>query len=203
MYQPQKYKNDGSSFIRQYIASYPFATLICNSDPLLATHIPILIDTDSLEFRLFAHIANHNPMRRYLVDGMPMLAIFKGPDAYVSSSWYTEPDVPTWDYTAVHVNARLKVQTDNELQKSLEKLITHFEREQENPITAASIPTEMWHQNFKEITGFWLEPFKIVGIEKLHQGFPHSDLNNITEQLDIKGCPQQQLAALIKKKHNL
>ena len=204
MYQPSKYKNNDTQFIFNFIKEYPFATLVLQGPELLATHVPVLVDGSAQEFRLYAHIANHNPMWEQLENEKEMLVIFKSADAYISASWYTEPDIPTWDYSAVHINARLQLQTEEELHQSLENLISHFEKNQENPLEINQIPKEVWNENFKEITGFWLTPTKVAGIEKLHQGFQKQDVKNITEQLNKQSkCPINNVSTLIKKQHDL
>ena len=204
MYQPYKYKNNDPSFIYNFIQQHPFATVVLQGNHLLATHIPVLVEGTPENYRLYAHIANHNPMREFLVDNQEMLLIFKGPDAYISSTWYSIPEVPTWDYTAVHINAKLQLQSDAELQTALEKLIDYFEKDLENPLSSKAVPQQIWDDNFKGITGFWLEPFRAVGIEKLHQGFKKEDVKNIVEQLKSdSGCPMEhQLGNLLDKKHN-
>lgn len=202
MYQPKKYQNDDSHFIFNFIREYPFATIVLQGSKMMATHIPVLIEGSAEDFRLYAHIANHNPMWDHLENEKEILVIFKSPDAYISSSWYTNPDIPTWDYAAVHVNARLQLQTDKELQRSLENLISHFEKGQENPLDINQIPEKVWNENFKEITGFWLTPTSVSGVAKFHQGFQQKDLQNISKQLNKQStCPMEKVSALIKK-HN-
>lgn len=202
MYQPNHYKNDSQNFVFNFIQQFPFATIVLKGNQLLATHVPVLVEGTTNNFRLFAHIAKHNPMQEFLVDKLEMLLIFKGPDAYVSSSWYSKPEVPTWDYAAVHINAKIKLQSDAELQSSLKTLIARFEKTMENPLHYQDIPNKIWEDNFKGITGFWLEPFKIAGIEKLHQGFPKKDVENISRNLKREGCPMADLAKLLDKKHD-
>lgn len=202
MYQPDKYKNNDPVFIHKFIQQHPFATIVVQGESLLATHVPVLVDENSDDLRLYAHIANHNPMFDVLKSNMEMLLIFNGPDAYISSSWYEEPDIPTWDYSAVHVNAKVEIQTAEELRESLHCLINHFEEKQQDPMTVAKIPLKMWQENFSEITGFWLDPIKSLGIEKLHQGFKKKDIENIASHLEQKtGCPMQQLGELIIKEN--
>lgn len=203
MYQPKNYKNNQPEFIFNYIKTYPFATLVMQGEDLLATHVPVLLEGNSENYRLYAHIANHNPMRDLLVESEDMLIIFSGPNAYISSSWYEEPDIPTWDYTAVHINAKIQIQSDNELEISLMNLIHRFENNQSEKMTVEKIPTKIWNENFKEITGFWLQPYKAVGIEKLHQGFIKKDVINIIDLLNESDCPYGKLGSLMKKKHNL
>lgn len=202
MYQPKKYTNNQLPFLKTFIRGNPFATIVLNGEMLLATHVPVLAEEGADTFRLYAHIANHNPMRRFLENGTEMLLVFTGAHAYVSSSWYSAPDIPTWDYSAVHVNANIQIQKDHELQESLVKLIDHFEIDQEKPITYRDIPSEIWRENFSEITGFWLNPFNMVGIEKLHQGFEAADVENIKSQLDKRSnCPYHKISIDLKKKH--
>lgn len=202
MYQPEKYKNDDPQFIYNFISQFPFATLVLQGNNLLATHVPILVDGSHQNFRMYAHIANHNPMRQFLETAAEMLVIFKGPDAYTSSSWYEKPDIPTWDYSAVHINAKVILQNDAELQDSLEKLLRHFEKNMDQPIDRKRIPKRTWNENFKEITGFWLQPEKCVGIEKLHQGFSQKDINNILAHLAThEACPMQNLRKQISDKN--
>lgn len=204
MYQPIQYKNDTPNFIFHFIQNYPFATIVLHGSHLLATHVPVLVEGTIDNYKLYAHIANHNPMSGFLEDDIEMLLIFKGPDAYISSSWYSQPEVPTWDYSAVHINAKIKLQTDAELQSSLKNLIDRFESTLKNPLKHTEIPRNIWDDNFKGITGFWVEPFKAVGIEKLHQGFPKDDIKNIAKNLKAgSGCPMGELANLLNKKHDI
>src|SRR5690554_3568419 len=144
MYQPKKYKNDNRDFIYGFIKKYSFSTLILQGKELLATHIPVLAKGSADDFVLYAHIANHNPMREYLADNQETLLVFHGPDAYVSPRWYSEPEVPTWDYTAVHINARVQLQTTAELQTSLIELIEQSERGKDDPFNFREIPEGIW-----------------------------------------------------------
>ena len=134
MYQPKKYIKSDQGYRFNFIRSHPFATVVLYGNRLLATHIPVLTEGDAQNFRLFSHIANHNEMLPYLKDDAEMLLIFQGAHGYVSSSWYQEKDISTWDYSAVHVNARVKIQSKEELKESLKKLVAHFEQNQEDPV---------------------------------------------------------------------
>jgi len=198
MYQPKKYKKSDSSYRFNFIRAHPFATVILNGNRLLATHIPVLTEGNAQNFRLFTHIANHNEMFTYLNDGAEILLIFHGAHDYVSSSWYREKDISTWDYSAVHVNARIKLQTEKELEDSLEKLVAHFEQHQEDPVFYHDIPRNIIDEHLPLITGFWCEPIKIEAIAKLHQGFGREDVNSIIQQLDKRN---PELSREIQKEH--
>lgn len=184
MYRPASHKKDDLPFVINFIRKHPFAMLVIKGSELMATHIPLLIDAAHQELRLFGHIANHNEMRNYLQDETEVLCIFQGPNTYVSASLYSEPDISTWNYSAVHINAKIQMQNSQELEKSLEILIHTFEKHQEKPLYKKDIPVAMWRENFAEITGFWLNPIKIQGIHKWHRNYSREEREHIASQLN-------------------
>ncbi|MDT0650962.1 FMN-binding negative transcriptional regulator [Autumnicola edwardsiae] len=204
MYQRDSYKKRDKKFIFEFIKAHPFATFILNGDRLLATHIPVLAEGNEDDFVLFAHIAYNSEQYQYLKDGAEALLIFQGAHAYVSSSWYKETDISTWDYSAVHINVNLKIQTNQELEESLEKLIAHFEKDQANPIFYKDLPKKMLQDHLPLITGFWCEPVKIEAIAKLHQGSEKDDLKSVTKHLQESGNPVSlQLKKDIEKENKM
>ncbi|MCP9198866.1 FMN-binding negative transcriptional regulator [Gramella sp. GC03-9] len=199
MYRPLKYRKDDEEFILQFIDQNPFASFITRGDRLLATHIPVLREGEKEEWRLYSHIANHNEQLAFLKDGAEALLIFHGPHAYISSSWYQEKDISTWDYSAVHVNARIRLQSKEELEESLEKLVYKFEKQQEDPLYYRDIPKQMLLDHLHLITGFWLEPFKVEGIAKLHQNYSKADVSSVISHLENSGdSTKKQLSEDIK-----
>lgn len=202
MYLQKKYLKKDRQYIFDFIRNHPFAVFVLNGKHLLATHIPILTDGDAENFQLFGHIANNNEQYPFLKDGTEALLIFQGPNAYVSSSWYKEKEVSTWDYSAVHVHVKLTVQTKEELRVSLKKLVTHFEKGQKNPLYYPDIPKEIIENQLPMITGFTCEPTEIKAIAKLHQGYGKEDVASVTEHLDKEGTPMASgVSENIKKEH--
>jgi transcriptional regulator len=204
MYRPAKYQKDDKSFIFPFIQKNPFATFILNGERLLATHIPILIDGDENKWRLYGHIANHNEQLEFLKNGSEALIIFQGSHSYVSSSWYREKDISTWDYSAVHVNAKIKLQSQEELEDSLKKLVGTFEKEQENPLFYNELPEQLLKEHLPLITGFWLEPINVEGIAKLHQTYPKQDVEEVARRLEASGnCMRFNVGKDIRKENQL
>ena len=203
MYQPKHYIKDDPKFILEFIKNHPFATMISKLENLVATHVPVLVEGNTENFRLYAHIANHNEQLKALKDGAEVLLIFNGAQGYVSSSWYGEKDISTWDYSAVHINAYIKIQSSEELQNSLEKLVNTFENRQKSPLFYDEIPKQMLLDHLPLITGFWAEPFKIQGVAKLHQGYKQEDIKSSINHLEKGDLQQHLLAKAIKKENNL
>jgi len=204
MYQPDKYKKKDPRYNFDFITEHPFATFIINGDSLLATHIPVLIKGVPEDFTLYAHIANHNEQFEYLKDGIEALLIFQGPHGYVSSSWYKEKNISTWDYSAVHVNVKIKLQTEEELSGSLSNLVKKFEKDQESPLFFEDYPKDMVEDHIKEITGFWCHPLRVQAVAKLHQTYDKDDVISVIDHLEKASCPVTgDLAKNIRKEHGI
>tara|TARA_R100001369_G_scaffold29172_4_gene52727 strand:+ start:217144 stop:217752 length:609 start_codon:yes stop_codon:yes gene_type:complete len=202
MYQPKKYKKQDPKYLFEFIKQHPFASFILQGERLLATHIPVLIEGNSQKFRLYSHIANHNEQLQYLKNETEALLIFQGAHAYVSSSWYQEKDISTWDYSVVHINIKVKLQTREELETSLENLVHRFEKNQTRPLYYKDIPKKMLEEHLPLITGFWAEPFKIEGVAKLHQSYKMQDVASVIDHLE-KGTPlEKELSKEIRKEND-
>ena len=102
MYTPSHFAGTDAADARALMRAYPFATLITTApEGPHITHLPMLVD----EGLLHAHMARANPHWRAFAQGATV-AVFNGPHAYISPSWYVNPDreVPTWNYAAVHAH---------------------------------------------------------------------------------------------------
>lgn len=202
MYQPKKYKKQDPAYIFKFIEKHPFATLVLHGNRLLATHIPVLIDGTPESFQLYSHIANSNEMFSFLKNESDVLLIFQGGNGYVSSSWYEDKDISTWDYSAVHVNAKIKLQTTEELEECLEKLVYKFESSQKKPLFYNDIPSEMVKEHLPLITGFWCDPIKIQGVAKLHQSYKKEDVTSVIQHLEGGTAQEKELSKEIKREHD-
>ena len=83
-------------------------------DGLTATMLPFLYDARRRTLR--GHLARNNDHWR-TADGATALVIVRGPDAYISPSWYaTKAEhgrvVPTWNYVTAHVHGVVTVHDD-------------------------------------------------------------------------------------------
>ena len=202
MFQPKKYLKNDPEYIFEFIQNNPFATFVIKGKELLATHIPVLVKGEPGNFLLYGHIAEANEQYECLTDDLEALLIFQGPHAYVSSSWYKEKNISTWDYSAVHINVKLKLQSEEVLKDSLKELVAHFEKDQKKPLYFEEYPKKMVVEHLPLITGFWCHPTKIQAIAKHHQGFEKDDIKNVTRQLEERGsCLASELSKNIKKEH--
>jgi len=113
MYVPQAFRIEELDDTLDVLRQHPFATLVSvvEGEPV-ASHVPILFRRDGDELTLLGHLAKANPHWRAL-ETVSSLAIFHGPHGYVSPTWYvSRPNVPTWNYVAVHAYGRARLIED-------------------------------------------------------------------------------------------
>src|SRR5438045_1458287 len=109
MYVPSLFKQDDVTVLHQAIREIRLGTLVTlGAGGMEASHIPMFVEPEPAPFgTLHGHIARSNPQWERLVTDSQALAIFLGPDAYITPSWYRTKDdtgkvVPTWNYVAIH-----------------------------------------------------------------------------------------------------
>ena len=127
LYVPRAFAVDDAGALNDLIDEHPFATLITPASPEpFVSHVPLLRDGSS---SLLGHFARANPHGAH-VAGVASIAIFHGPHAYVSPTWYAEPAqaVPTWNVAAVHVHGRIELLPDAmDAERVLGALVERFE----------------------------------------------------------------------------
>jgi len=106
MYIPPHFAANDPELGLELIERHGFATLVTVDDGLpFVTHLPLLLERRGDRRSLMGHVARANPQWQQFAADRPVLAVFTGPHAYVSPTWYApHPDnVPTWNYVAAHV----------------------------------------------------------------------------------------------------
>lgn len=129
MYIPDQNRNENIEEVKEFLRQNAFGILISQVDERpWATHIPLELEVDKNgKDILVGHIAKANPQSSALTENTEVLCIFNGPHAYISSSWYKEEGVPTWNYIAVHVYGKLKILDEDALMTSLHRLVDKYE----------------------------------------------------------------------------
>lgn len=188
MHIPNYYKNESLAEVKNFLIENSFGILINQTNgKLTGTHIPMELDTDEHGADvLVGHIAKANPQWKNFNKGEEILAIFNGPHAYVSSSWYEKENVPTWNYIAVHVYGTIKIIEGAELLASLKKLVDKYEANSENPVAVEKMSPRTLKQ-INGIVGFSIKITEIQAAYKLSQNRNESDYHNIVDKLENTG----------------
>lgn len=205
MYIPTHYKNENLEEVRSFIAANSFGILITNKDGRShATHIPIeLMQNGSGEWVLQGHIAKANPQWKHFTDEQEILAVFNGPHAYVSSSWYDFEEVPTWNYVSVHIYGKIKIIEGEALYNSLKLLVDKYEANSKNPLKIENLSKKTMRQ-VHGIVGFEIQIDDILAAYKLSQTHNDKNYHNVTEELENTGDSGSiEIAKLMKNKRKL
>jgi transcriptional regulator len=124
MYNPAYVKEKDKDAVVAFMRQYPFVILTgCDSNNRpVATHIPILIEEKEGKLFLYGHVQRKTDHHLALEHNPQVMAIFAGPHAYISASWYTNHQVAsTWNYMSVHAAGTLRFLDDNGLLDILTK----------------------------------------------------------------------------------
>lgn len=174
MYVPNHFAETDLPILQGFIEQNGFGLLISQVDGApFATHLPLLLDrSDGSPGTLLGHVARANPQWRS-ADGQTALAVFSGPHAYISPTWYeAEQVVPTWNYVAVHVYGRLRlVPEPAAVLEIVEKLVRVYEHGRE-PAWQFDADSDFARKMLAGIVGFRLEITRIEGKWKLSQNHP-------------------------------
>ncbi len=149
----------------------------------MATHIPFLLQSDDKTITLFSHISKANEQRNTIGTDTEFLAIFHGPHAYVSPAWYTQPNVPTWNYTAVHLYGTTKRIEGDALTELMRTTMNSHEAHIQGGLEFDKLPEKMLAADMRGIVGFSLTVTKIDAVKKISQNRDHQSKQNIIEEL--------------------
>lgn len=132
-----------------------------------------------------------------------VLIIFHGPHGYVSSTWYEQEDVPTWDYESIHTYGEGQLLDEKQLTADLIKLLNQYEQQRENGATWSNL-SEQTKEQIKGIVGFKVKVTHIEAAYKLSQTRSEQERRNIAKQLFTSDKEMDNnLADEIEKQKNI
>lgn len=183
MYIPKQYNKEDYQEIKAFMQSYNFATIISTRDGRpLATHVPVNIMEDGETLYITGHVAKRNQQWRTLDSSEHILVIFQGPHSYISSTWYEDEDVPTWNYQSVQVYGNSRLLTEDELITDLTALLDKYEGHREHGAIWDNM-SEKTKSQMKGIVGFQIKVAEIFAAYKLSQSRSEADKDNIIDTL--------------------
>ena len=201
MYIPKNYKNEDLAEVKDFLKQNSFGILVSQVDGRpWATHIPLELEVDDTGNDILAgHIAKANPQWKNFKDQKEILCIFNGAHSYVSSSWYKEEEVPTWNYIAVHIYGTLKIVDEETTLASPHKLVNKYEKDSKNPISINDLSKKTMRQ-IKGVVGFHISIDEIHAAYKLSQGREHDHSKIIQELEERDDTGSKKIAKLMRNK---
>ena len=177
MYIPEHFQETDIQELQALVRAHPLATVVTHSSTgLNANHIPLLLpDTVEQAHALLGHVARGNPILKDIVPGGEVMAIFQGPNAYISPSWYASKQeagkvVPTWNYAVVHVYGELRAIDDPRwVREQMEALTERYESAFGNSWKLSDAPPAFIEQRVRDTVGIELRISRLIGKYKVSQ----------------------------------
>jgi transcriptional regulator len=184
MYIPPHFQESDRATLFEFIERYSFAVLASpTAGALVASHLPLLLDRErGPQGTLFGHMARANPHWREARG--EALAVFSGPHAYISPTWYEARNVvPTWNYVAVHAYGTLELLEDGDaLLETLRKTVALYEEPQPQP-WSFDASDEFIGKLATQVVGFRIELTRLEGKWKLSQNQPQERREKVVRAL--------------------
>jgi len=207
MYLPAHFAQTDPAQLHPLMRQYPLATLITEADGApVADELPFLFDaTQGPHGTLKAHLARANPLWQNHPADRQVLVVFRGPQAYVSPSWYPGKRahgkvVPTWNYTVVQARGRLRVVDGDAtwLRAQLEALTQSQEGARAQPWQVDDAPADYITRMMGAVVGLEIEISTLVGKFKLSQNHPAESRQGVMQGLLAEPlAAAQQVAGLM------
>ena len=177
--------------LRQMMVAHPLAAVVTlTADGLVASHIPLVHEEDGTEWGVLkGHVSRANNQWKDIPSRVDALAIFAGPQHYISASWYPGKlddgkDVPTWNYVVVHAYGPLRTVEDPAwLLKHLHSLTDTHEAESREPWSVSDAPPDYIAALMKGIVGFELPIRRLEGKWKVSQNRNLRDREGVVSEL--------------------
>ena len=204
MYLPSHFEQHEASALHALMRDHPLATLVTQqAGGITADAIPLEYVAASHTLR--GHVARANPLWREAA-GRPVLAVFNGPQAYITPSWYpskatTHQVVPTWNYTLVHAHGLLRVVDDAPwLHALVSGLTDHHEAPRAAPWAVADAPDAYVQQMLRAIVGIEIPVERLIGKWKVSQNRSDADRLGVAGGLAEGEADAQAMAPLVARK---
>jgi transcriptional regulator len=198
MYIPRANEERRVPVLHSLMRAEPLAALVTlSSSGLVASHIPMVLEEDGSPLGVLrGHVSRANLQWRDLEASVEALAIFSGPQHYISPTWYPGKvehgkEVPTWNYVVVHAYGSLKVMEDKDWMRAhLERLTNENEAETAMPWKVSDAPEDFIETMMKGIVGLELPINRLEGKWKVSQNRTVRDREGVLEGLSKEGTPE-------------
>jgi len=204
MYTPRPFAPPSDHDVTALLCAYPFCVLITTQDgeaPQI-THLPLLWSAGGEHGVLEGHMARANPHWRAFALG-PTVAVFNGPHAYISPSWYAQPqrEVPTWNYAAVHAQGEpVLIESRAEKAALLDRSTAVFEADHAEPWARPDGDTAA-DARLDHIVAFRLPITRVDAKFKMNQNKTAADRARVIGQLRASAHPDLQTMARWMQTH--
>lgn len=203
LYTPRHFSAPTTDAIVALMRAHAFVTLITGTEAEPAvTHLPLLWEPGGEFGVLHGHMARANPHWQRFAGGHT-LAIFHGPHAYISPSWYVQPDreVPTWNYATVHAHGTPELIDDPDAKLALiDRSVAVFEAGNTPPWTRV-VDGDRLEAMLRAIVAFRMPVARVDAKFKMNQNKTPADRRQVVERLASTPHPDLQAMSRWMRDH--
>ncbi|HZX54748.1 MAG TPA: FMN-binding negative transcriptional regulator [Ilumatobacteraceae bacterium] len=207
MYVPAAFAEVDPLEIERLVTEYPMAQLVTMTDDgLVATPLPLLYEPSGEGLgSLVGHVARANRQWSKSSSDVEALAIFTGPNAYISPNWYPSKAehgkvVPTWNYETVHVRGSFVAHDDPVWTRALVTRLTQLHESQfDAPWAVSDAPPDYIDSMVKAIVGIEVQITSIQAKRKLSQNRPPADVAGTIAALQEVGGSSAVVADAMRR----
>jgi len=199
LFLPPAFRETDVAVLQAEIRAIGFGSLItiAKDGSLLISQFPVLLDTSVGPLgQLRCHVSRGNPQWRDSDFSKPGVAMFSGPDAYISPSWYPSKKehgkaVPTWNYVTICARGMVEVYDDRDaLMAHVTELTELHEGAFPEPWKVTDAPTDYIERQLKGIVGFRITIEALEGKKKLSQNRDATDRDAVADALQATDDPK-------------
>lgn len=195
MFIPKHFEVTDMEEIKTFIENNSFGVIVSTHEGRqTATHLPLELRETGGEYYITGHFAKANPQWKTLAEQKEVLIIYQGPHAYVSSTWYEDENVSTWNYQAVHAYGTPEILDEAELKEELKHLMHKYEEDKENGAVWENTSDDTKKQ-IHGIVGFRVKVTAVQAAYKLSQNRNEKDYDSIIEKLSAGKDPNARQVA--------
>ena len=194
LYIPKPQLIEDRRFLHDFMDEFAFVDLVTVSPSLRITHIPVWLERTAGAYgTIHGHISRQNPQSSAFDGRQTGVIVFRGPQGYISPTWYAKTDnvVPTWNFAVVHASGKLRpVEGRKELNELLSKLIAKFEAYEGTSYDFNKIDDSYKYGLMGGIIGFELEIELLEGKFKLGQDRSSADKQSLLKKMGEAKVPR-------------
>ena len=203
MYNLPQFKEQDHEKIIAFVKEHPFAFLcgVDGENKPVATQVPVFIDQRQDKLFLSGHIMKNTDHHKAFLEHPDVLAVFTGPHAYISASWYEDKQqASTWNYMSVHAKGKIRFLDEQALPDVLKRTTDHFENNPDSPAAFDRLPEEYVQRLSKAIVAFEIEVLALDHVFKLSQNRDEKSYDSIIDTLQQQDADAVQIAEIMKER---
>jgi transcriptional regulator len=206
LYLPAHFNETRPEVLHALMRGHPLCTLVTQCDSgLVANHVPVQALGEPKPLGCIrGHIARANPLWWDHRPETQALAIFQGPQVYISPSFYpskskTGEVVPTWNYAVVHASGTLRfIQDTGWLRDFVAGLTATHEAPRSMPWKIDDAPAPYIDKMLSLIVGFEFSIAALSGKWKVSQNRSQEDREGVVRNLrNADDADSHEMAAML------